>query len=68
MHRWAWQPRRGQGSAVGRVLAATGWAEQEEQQAGVGALGGRIRKGQGKGYSEQEAPCWEPCNCCRAGG
>ena len=45
MHRWAWQPRRGQGSAVGGGLAAAGWAEQEERQAGVGALlGGELGK------------------------
>lgn len=37
MHRWAWQPRRGQGSAASGGLAVAGWAEQEDQQAGVRA-------------------------------
>lgn len=68
MHRWAWQPKRGQGSAVGGGLAVAGWAEQEGWQAEVGAWGGTVRKQQGKGYKEQEAPRWGPCGCCRAGG
>lgn len=44
-----------------------GWAEQE-WEAAVGALEGRVRKGGDKGSMEQEAPYWGPCSCCRAEG